>query len=46
MITHSGIKSFACEICGTSFTKNSSLTKHTRLHTGERPYSCEMCNMR
>lgn len=36
---HLKVKRFVCATCGMSFTDNPKLTSHTRIHTGERPYS-------
>ncbi|KAL3310892.1 hypothetical protein Ciccas_010535 [Cichlidogyrus casuarinus] len=35
-----------CELCNRSFSSIQALVIHKRLHTGEMPYSCHMCDMR
>eukprot|EP00795_Rhopilema_esculentum_P010903 gene10903-19734_t len=37
-------KAFTCNLCGKSFDKNHSLTRHLKIHTDQRPYQCEICS--
>ncbi|ELT94025.1 hypothetical protein CAPTEDRAFT_74845, partial [Capitella teleta] len=34
---------FTCQSCFKTFTSRSNLERHSRLHTGHKPYSCSIC---
>jgi len=40
--THRSERKHVCETCGKAFSQKTSLTQHRYVHTGEKPYACEI----
>uniref|UniRef100_A0A8D8Z6F1 Zinc finger protein 26 n=1 Tax=Cacopsylla melanoneura TaxID=428564 RepID=A0A8D8Z6F1_9HEMI len=43
MLTHTGERPHACDICGSTFKDEWYLGVHMRKHNGEKPYKCNFC---
>lgn len=40
------VKKESCPECGKCFRQNWEVTRHMKVHTGEKPYKCEICDFR
>ncbi|KAH3897436.1 hypothetical protein DPMN_021624 [Dreissena polymorpha] len=43
LVSLSGIRHFRCPVCPKLFPSRFSLLEHSRTHTGERPFQCDIC---
>ena len=44
-ISHLLKKKSECELCGKEFINSINLTEHYLIHTGDKPYKCEICKL-
>ncbi|XP_060809087.1 zinc finger protein 729 isoform X3 [Amyelois transitella] len=43
MVSHTGVRSFKCEVCLKAYPRKKTLTEHMRIHNNDRRFKCEHC---
>ena len=40
---HLKLRKFVCDICDKHFASKQNLKEHRFIHTGQKPYKCDLC---